>query len=28
VIIVRPWNRKDVYHHNRKVLIRKGTKVF
>lgn len=28
LIIVPPWNRKDVYHYNDKVLIRKGTNVF
>ena len=28
LIIVPPWNKKDVYHYNGKVLIRKGTNVF
>ncbi len=28
VIIVPPWNRKDVYHFDEKVLIRKGTNIF
>lgn len=28
MIIVPPWNRKDVYHHGERVLIRKGTNVF
>jgi predicted HTH transcriptional regulator len=28
VIIVPPWNRKDVYQFDEKVLIRKGTNVF
>ncbi len=28
VIIVPPWNRRDVYHHEDRVLIRKGTNVF
>ena len=28
VIAVPPWNRKDVYHFEERVLIRKGTNVF
>ncbi len=28
IIIVPPWNRKDVYQFDEKVLIRKGTNVF
>ena len=28
VIIVPPWNRRDVYQFDEKVLIRKGTNVF
>ena len=28
LIIVPPWNKRDVYHFNDKVLIRKGTNVF
>jgi predicted HTH transcriptional regulator len=28
VVIVPPWNRKDVYQFDEKVLIRKGTNVF
>ncbi|MHC4189252.1 MAG: RNA-binding domain-containing protein [Planctomycetota bacterium] len=28
LIIVPPWNKKDVYHYKGKVLIRKGTNVF
>ncbi len=28
VIIVPPWNRKDVYQHDEKVFIRRGTNVF
>jgi hypothetical protein len=28
VIVVPPWNRKDVYQFDEKVLIRKGTNVF
>jgi hypothetical protein len=28
LIIVPPWNKKDVYHFKGKVLIRKGTNVF
>jgi predicted HTH transcriptional regulator len=28
VVIVPPWNRRDVYHFEDKVLIRKGTNVF
>ncbi len=28
VIRVPPWNRKDIYQYNEKVLIRKGTNVF
>jgi len=28
VIIVPPWNRKDVYHFDDRVLIRKGTNTF
>lgn len=28
VIAVPPWNRKDVYQHEERVLIRKGTNVF
>jgi predicted HTH transcriptional regulator len=27
-IVVPPWNRKDVYHFDERVLIRKGTNVF
>jgi predicted HTH transcriptional regulator len=28
VIIVPPWNRKDVYQFEEKILLRKGTNVF
>lgn len=28
VIIVPPWNRRDVYQYNERILIRKGTNVF
>ena len=28
VILVPPWNRRDVYQFDEKVLIRKGTNVF
>jgi predicted HTH transcriptional regulator len=28
VIIVPPWNRKDIYHFDEKVLVRKGTNIF
>ena len=28
VIIVPPWNRKDVYQHDGRILIRRGTNVF
>lgn len=28
VIVVPPWNRRDVYHFDDRVLIRKGTNVF
>jgi len=28
LIIIPPWNRKDVYHYKGRVLIRKGTNVF
>lgn len=28
VITVPPWNKKDIYHFERRVLIRKGTNVF
>ena len=28
IIAVPPWNRKDVYHYEERVLIRKGTNVF
>lgn len=28
IIIIPPWNRKDVYHYKGKVLIRRGTNVF
>ena len=28
VVVVPPWNRKDVYQHGEKVLVRKGTNVF
>lgn len=28
VIIVPPWNRRDVYQHDGRVLLRKGTNVF
>lgn len=27
-VLVPPWNKKNVYQHNEKVLIRKGTNVF
>lgn len=28
VIIVSPWNKRDVYHYDGRVLLRKGTNVF
>src|SRR5258708_31272901 len=28
VVIVPPWNRKDVYQYDEKVLVRKGTNIF
>jgi len=28
VVIVPPWNRRDVYHYEGRVLVRKGTNVF
>ncbi len=28
VVVVPPWNRKDVYQHDGRILIRKGTNVF
>ncbi|MGD0579372.1 MAG: hypothetical protein ABSC08_10630 [Bryobacteraceae bacterium] len=28
VVAVAPWNRKDVYQFEEKILIRKGTNVF
>ena len=28
VVIVPPWNKRDVYQYDEKVLLRKGTNVF